>query len=334
MRDCFRSWGLKSDIVCDPPHILPQLRKEAVELARFIPACRPEDVVLLHLSIGSVVNETFARLPCRKAILYHNITPASYFEAVNRKTALDLARGREQTGRLAGVAAVNMADSRFNADELEAIGYRDVKILPLILNLDGLRQEVDRKTLRRFDDGRVNVLFVGRCVPNKKIEDALRAFDCFQKSVAPFSRFIHVGSFAGTERYYAMLLTQAKKWELDQVHFAGAATQPQLNAFYRCASVFLCMSEHEGFCIPIIESMACDVPVMAFAAAAVPETMDGAGILFREKRYEPVAEMLGRVTKDAALRAAVLRGQRERLARYRQRDLAAELRRHLSPLLE
>jgi len=178
------------------------------------------------------------------------------------------------------------------------------------------------------------VLFVGRCAPNKKIEDALRTFYHFQKTVEPASRFIHVGSFAGTERYYAYLLAQAKNLQLDAVHFLGPATQSQLNACYRCARVFLCMSEHEGFCIPLLESMACGVPVLAYAAAAVPETLDGAGILFREKNHPLLAELLGRVAQAGALRDAVLRGQAERLARYRRRDLAAELREHLAPLLE
>lgn len=333
LRTMFRNWGFRSDVFCDPPHILPQLRQDAIDVAAYTTAAASDDVALLHLSIGSPVNDVFARLPCRKAILYHNVTPSFHFDAVNRRLALDLARGREQMMRLAGAAAVNMADSRFNAGELEAAGYRDVRVLPLILDLDGFGRDVDRGILKRFDDGRVNVLFVGRCAPNKKIEDGLRTFRLFQSCVEPFSRFIHVGSFAGTERYYSMLLTQAKRWELDAVHFAGSATQPQLNAFYRCASVFLCMSEHEGFCIPILESMAADVPVLAFAAAAVPETMDGAGILFSEKRHEAVAEMLGRVVRDAALRKAVLAGQRARVARYRSRDLAAELRGHLAPLI-
>lgn len=332
MRSLFRSWGCVSDIFSETARILPELRPEARDVADGVATARPDDVAILHLSIGSAVNEAFAALPCRKAILYHNVTPPHYFDLINRQTALHLARGHEQVARLAGTAEVNLADSQFNADELTALGYANVRVLPLVLDFHRLAETPDRRVGRRFRDGKVNVLFVGRVAPNKKIEDALAAFFVFNRCIEPESRFIQVGSFAGAERYYYLLLTQVKEFG-GGVHFAGSVPQAQLNAYYACADVFLCMSEHEGFCIPIMESMAHDVPVLAYAAAAVPETMDGAGVLFREKRHEAVAEMMGCLVRDATLRASVIRGQRARLARYRERDLGAELRSHLAPLM-
>jgi len=334
MRDIFRSWGHASEIFSETRRILPELRRQARDLAEYAAAPHPDDITLLHLSMGSPVNECFASLPCRKVILYHNVTPSLYFELVNRETAANLARGRDQLKALSGAAAVNLADSRFNAGELEAIGYRDVRVLPLVLDTRKVSGRPDKATLKRFKDGKVNVLFVGRCAPNKRIEDALTAFFCFHRFVEGNSRFIHVGSYAGTERYYHLLVTQARELAMHGVHFAGSVPQPHLNAFYAAADIFLCMSEHEGFCIPVLESMAHDVPVMAYAAGAVPETMDGAGILFREKRFELIAEMMGSLTKDKAFRSAVLNGQRERLERYRKRNLPAELREHLAPLLK
>jgi L-malate glycosyltransferase len=333
MRDIFRSWGHESCIFSETKRILPQLRKQARDVSEYCAAARPEDLVLLHLSIGSPVNEAFRSLPCKKAILYHNVTPAHYFDLINQRTAYNLAKGREQIAALAGVAEVNMADSRFNADELRALNYTDVRVLPLILDLEKLRAKPDRKTLTKFSGDLKNILFVGRCVPNKKIEHLINAFAYFQNTVDGNSRLIHVGSYAGSERYYYLLLTHMRDLGIRNVHFAGAATQAQLNAFYRCADLFLCMSEHEGFCIPVIESMLLDVPILAYAEAAVPETMDGAGVLFSEKRYDLVAEMMGRLIGDRNLRDAVLRGQRERIARFTSRDLPAELRKHLSPLL-
>lgn len=334
LRAVFRSWGFQSDIFSELKRILPELRKHARNVTEYASTATPEDIVLLHLSIGSPVNDIFASLPCQKAILYHNATPSHYFDLVNKKTARDLARGREQIKSLANTATVNIADSKFNANELVELGYRNVKLLPLLLDIDRLCSASDRKTLKKFDDDTVNVLFVGRCAPNKRIEDALKTFYYFHKSVEPDSRFIHVGSFAGTERYYYLLLTQARELGIDGfVHFAGSVPQSQLNAFYKCAHIFLCMSEHEGFCIPVIESMVHDVPVMAYAAAAVPETMDGAGILFHEKRFDMIAEIMGRLIRDAAFRSAVIREQQKRLARHMGRNLASELRQHLAPLL-
>ena len=334
LRRLFRSWGYESEIVSERNHTPPELRDQTLDLAAYAPSCKRDDIVLLHLSIGSAVNDVFASLACRKAILYHNVTPSCYFESVNKKTAYLLEKGRQQIKALAGAAAVNMADSRFNADELSACGYRDVKVLPLVLDLQTMKTAPDARTVRKFHDGRTTVLFVGRCVPNKRIEDCLTAFYYFHRFVDPQSQFIHVGSFAGTERYYSLLLAQARELGLasQSIHFAGAVTQAQLNAFYRCAHVFLCMSEHEGFCIPLIESIVHDVPVLAYAAGAVPETLDGSGVLFREKRFEAIAEMIGRLAKDAPLRAGVITRQRERLSRYEKRDLAADLRALLAPL--
>ena len=334
LRSLFRSWGYESEIFSEVRRIPPELRGEARDVAEYELQCRSDDVVVLHLSIGSIVNEVFLHLRCRKAILYHNVTPAHYMAPVQKQIAQILARGEQQVKDLAGIAEVNMADSRFNADELAEIGYSNVKILPLVLDYSKLSEKPDRKVLKEFNDDLTTILFVGRCAPNKKIEDLLLAFAYFQRNVNADSRFVHVGSHAGLERYYYALKAMCRDWKLRNVHFAGTTTQSELNAFYRSADIFLCMSEHEGFCIPVIESMVHNVPVMAYAVGAVPETLDGSGILFDNKDFRMIAEMMGQLTQNQSLRSSVLLGQVERLERYRRRDLASELRRHLSPLLQ
>ena len=248
--------------------------------------------------------------------------------------AHQLALGREQARALAGVAEVNLADSAFNATELETLGYGCAGVFPLYLDFKRLRAAPDRALLAKYADGLVNILFVGRGAPNKCLDDVLAAFYYFQKYVEPQSRLIHAGSYTGLESYQALLLTRVHDWQLSNVELTGSIPQAQLNACYRSAHVFLSMSEHEGFCIPLIEAMVHDVPVLAFAAGAVPETLAGAGVLFKEKRFDLVAEMLGRLGHDAGLRDAVLARQRERLDLYEHRDLETELRAHLAPLLE
>ncbi len=332
LRECFRQWGFESEIFCETKRILPELRKDAHDITTCSPA--PSDVVLLHLSIGSPVNEAFRLLPCRKALLYHNVTPPEYFRAINPQTADSLARGRDQVKALAGAADVNLADSRFNAEELKAFGYSDVRVLPLVLDLDQLVGSSDRKVLRQFRDGRTNILFVGRCVANKCIEDLIGTIALYTRTIDSNARLIQVGSFAGSEPYYAFLLARCRELGLDaEVHMAGSVTQAQLNAYYEVSDVFLSMSDHEGFCIPVLEAMVHDLPVIAHGAAAVPETMDGAGVVLKEKNFELAAETIGRVVSDSSLRNAIVEGQRERLNRYRSRDLESELRQHLEPFL-
>jgi len=333
MRSLFRQWGYESEIFCEQKRILPELRGEARELSGVAALLHEDDVVLLHLSIGSPANELFPALKGRKALLYHNITPPEYFRLIQPATAQQLAKGREQALALAGVAIVNLADSRFNADELMQWGYINPQVLPLMLDFGRLTGAADRAAFKRFRDGKKNVLFVGRCAPNKKIEDVITLFAFFQKAVEPDSRLILAGSYAGTERYQRLLLTMVRDLKLENVVFTGSIPQAELNACYRAADVFVCMSEHEGFCIPLIEALVQGVPILAYAAAAVPETLDGAGVLFGAKRYEEMAEMMGCLARDARLRKAVLAGQAERVRQFKELNLAGELRRHLEPLL-
>jgi len=332
IRNIFRSWGFESHIYCEQTHIHPALKRDAEDISTCKPS--PSDLTLLHLSVGSNANDLFASLKCRKAILYHNVTPPHYFDMVNNQTMNHLARGRKQMENLKNAAEINMADSKFNAGELKACGYKDVKILPIIPDTNELSTAPDKKTLKQYKDGRKNIVFVGRFAPNKKIEDLVKAFFYFHKFVEPNSRLIHVGSFQGTEPYYYLTLTQVKELGLSDVHFIGSATPATLSAIFKSAHLFLSMSEHEGFCVPIMESMFHHVPVMAYSAGAVPETMDNSGVIFTEKNYKPIAEMMGKLTENTPLRSSVIKNQDERIKRYLSRNFGEELKHYLAPILE
>lgn len=329
MRFLFRQWGFSSEIVCSPARTAPEQRPEVIDFPALRDRVRPEDTAILHLSIGCEANAVFASLPCRKVILYHNITPARFFERIDPVAAAALTEGRRQARALAGVADINLAVSAFNARELAGMGYRDPGVLPLMIDLDHVHGEADGAYAARYADGAVNILFVGRVAPNKRHDDLIRVFHDFQHYVEPRSRLVMAGSYDGLEAYRTLLLGQANTLELKRVVFTGTLSQAQLNACYRTASVFLCMSEHEGFCAPLLEAMHHDIPVVAVADAAVPETLGGAGVLFRCRDYALIAETLGRLVRDAALRDAVLVRQRRRIAEYRARDFGEELRKAL-----
>jgi len=327
MRALFRQWGMASEIYCELSRAAPEVRGDVREARTLGGDLAPDDGVLLHLSIGSPVNLVFREVKARRAVRYHNITPAEYFYGIRESTAHALALGREQAAALSTVAEVNLADSEYNAAELVAWGYRDPCVVPLLLDFSGEHNlRPSRTVLRKFSDGLRNVLFVGRCVPNKRLEDVLSAFAVYQRTVEPASRLIHAGSAAGVERYHAMLLAKTREMRLRNVEWLGSVRQEDLVALYRSAHVFLCMSEHEGFCIPLLEAMFHEVPVVAYAAAAVPETLDGAGILVRQKRFDWIAESLHLAASPGPVREALLTGQRARLRRYLDRNLEAELR--------
>jgi len=333
IRQMFRSRGYHSEIYCESTRILPELRREARDISLAPGDIGDNDLVMLHLSIGSVVNDVFPNLKGVKVLRYHNVTPPQYFRALNDHIARQLEWGREQMRALAPVADLNLADSQFNADELLENGYGHAHVHPLVLQLKRLTDAPNPDVLKRYRDGLLNILFVGRCAPNKRLEDLLHALYYVQKFLEPASRLIHVGSFAGTEQYHAMLKAIARDLRLENVDMAGSVPEDHLCAYYQASHVFLCMSEHEGFGIPLLEAMQAEIPVLAYASAAVPETLDGAGLLFHEKNFDELAEWIVRAGRDPDLRARMLEGQRQRIHRYETYDAESKLIGHLAPWL-
>lgn len=334
MRKVFRGWGCRSDILSRKSSIASELRDEGRDIADAAPELGPDDVAVLHLSIGNPVNLAFRDLKCRKAIVYHNITPAKYFRLLNPLTAEDLDEGRRQLEMLAGAAELNLADSAYNASELTAAGYRDVKVLQLPIDIDSfLRGGVDEHTKRLLGGGVYNVLFVGRWAPNKKIEDLLTVMYYLTK-IEPNVRFVHVGTEAGAETYYALVRAHGKALGLTNAMALRGVSQDALNTCYASAHAFLCMSEHEGFCAPLVEAMLHQVPVLSLGSSAIPETLGGAGVLFGQPPDFPlIAETVAEVLHNAKLREEIIARQNKRIEAFRNRDLDAEMRVLFAPLM-
>lgn len=286
----------------------------------------PQDIAILHLSIGSRANHVFQNLPCHRVILYHNVTPARFFERLNPPMAAILEEGRRQVAALAGAAEINLAVSQYNARELTALGFSNVQVFPLVSDTAFGSGEIDPLMRARLtDDGCVNLLFVGRVVPNKRHDKLLQVFHDFQHTVEPRSRLIIAGSSSGQEAYKSLLLGSVHTLELKRVLLTEFLSAAELNACYASASAFVCMSEHEGFCVPLLEAMAWNLPVFADAQAAIPETLAGSGVLFQQADTQTIAETIGHVLRQPALRQAVLAKQQQRLQAYRQRDVWAEM---------
>jgi glycosyltransferase involved in cell wall biosynthesis len=174
---------------------------------------------------------------------------------------------------------------------------------------------------------------VGRIIPNKKIDDLIRVFAVYQRWVDPRSRLLLVGDHRGHERYYERLQELVRELRVDEVVFTGHVDDRDLRAYYGLAHAFLCLSEHEGFCVPLLEAMEHGVPVVAYAAGAVEETLRGGGVLLRDKPVAQVAELLHAVVHDAALRRAVLATQERAIAEVRATDFQALLLDRLAPVL-
>ena len=319
--------GLAARLWCPRENTAPEELGRCGDVRALPAAVRPDDVALLHLSIGSPANEVFRSLPCRRVVLYHNVTPPRFYARTNPATAEVLEEGLRQVRSLAGAAHANWAVSRFNADELLALGWKDVRVFPLLVPEGFARGPVDPGVRARLSDPPAdNLLFVGRLAPNKRHDRLLRIFRAYQRA-NPASRLVLAGRTAGAESYLALLLGMERALALRGVWFTDYLRADELAACYATASAFVCASDHEGFCAPLLEAMAWRVPVFAAASAAVPETLDGAGVLFApDAPPETVAETVARVLHDPALKEAVLRKQDARLARFHARDAWAELK--------
>ena len=327
-----RAAGLVSDIFAEKVH--PRVAHLARPLWEYQRVSSPDTVCVFHFSIGSAAGRLIYHAPDRLVSIYHNITPARFFLGFHPHLAGLCHHGRRELAAFAPRTELALGDSEFNRRELEEAGYARTGVLPIVVDLSLYDRPPSRVVLRRYDDQRTNLLFVGRMIPNKKIEDLIRVFAAYQRYVDPVSRLLLVGDTRGHERYFQRLLELVDHLRLDEVVFTGQVDDDDLYAYYRLADAFLCLSEHEGFCVPLQEAMVFGVPVIAYDAGAVRETLKGGGVLLKEKRPELVAELLHEVIRDGALREGVLATQARAVGEIRGTDFGALLRDRLRPVLE
>jgi glycosyltransferase involved in cell wall biosynthesis len=277
---------------------------------------RQGHVTIFHFALPSPMTGAFASLTGLKVLQYHNITPAAFFAPYDAQMFRLAALGRDELRSLAGRVDLALGDSEFNRQELETLGFARTGVMPIAVDLERLTGAPRRPALEKIlGDGLINFLFVGRIVPNKRIEDHIRLAEIYKRYVDSYYRFIFVGRYDGLPRYHAMVRALIVQYQMlpERFIFTGGVPDDDLAAYYRWADAYVSLSEHEGFCVPLVEAMATDVPVLAYAAGAVPETLGGAGVLFAPKDLELAAEMLGTLVYDRPVRDRIISGQRRRV---------------------
>jgi ADP-heptose:LPS heptosyltransferase/glycosyltransferase involved in cell wall biosynthesis len=272
------------------------------------------DAIIYHHSIGSAVTPAVLAHPGPKSLIYHNITPHQFLEPYLPLHARLCREGRNDLPTLASSFTVSVGDSSFNAEELSDAGFQNPGVLPICIDPAIWAILPDPLVMKRLLDGRTNILFVGRLSPNKKQEDLIFAFSKL-RALDPSARLILVGTPVVTDDLYLACLRQlcTELDMADSVEFTGHVTESQLVAYYRTAHLFWSMSEHEGFCVPLIEAMWYDVPVLAYASSAVPETMATSGALFTTKDdATALAARALQLTRDPESRRAIITSQKQR----------------------
>jgi L-malate glycosyltransferase len=297
-------------------------------------AARLGNVTIFHFALPSPMTEAFASLTGMRVLQYHNITPAAFFAPYDAQLFRLAALGRHELRSLVGRVDLALGDSEFNRQELDELGFTPTGVMPIAVNTDRLTTAPRRPALEKIlGDGLINILFVGRIVPNKKIEDHIRLAEVYKRYIDSYYRFIFVGRYDGLPRYYAMVRALIVQYRMlpERFLFTGAVPDDDLAAYYRWADAYVSLSEHEGFGVPLVEAMSTDVPVLAYAAGAVPETLGGAGVLFSPKDLELAGEMLGMLVYDRGIRERVLEGQRHRRRDFAPERIEARLKEVLAP---
>jgi L-malate glycosyltransferase len=330
VRQMLRNRGHRSDIYALT--IDEDLRGDVIPFAD--DGATRGDVTIFHFALPSPMTEAFARLRGGRVLQYHNITPAAFFAPYDAQLFRLAALGRQELQSLAGRVDLALGDSDFNRRELEELGFAPTGVFPIAVDTTRITGAPRRPALEKIlGDGLINILFVGRIVPNKRIDDHIRLAELYKRYIDSYYRFIFVGRYDGLPGYYAQIRALIAEFRMlpDRFWFTGPVPDGDLGAFYRWADAYVSLSEHEGFCVPLVEAMAADVPILAYDAGAVPETLGGAGVLFSPKDLEFAAETLGMLVYDRSVRDAVLQGQRHRLQDFTLDRVDARLSEVLTP---
>ena len=270
-----------------------------------------------------------ADLPCRKFLVYHNITPPRFFEETDPFHSYGV-KGYSQLSQFREIVESTIAVSPFNARQLKQRGFQNVTVIPLLKDFAAIRYAAHSKTPYYDQSAVLRLLFVGRLVPHKCQHELVEFVDRVRSIGRVPLGLVLAGPFDDASGYKSQLDELVRISGLGtHVKITGQVTDEELFGWYRAASAYISLSDHEGFGVPLVEAMAFDLPVIAYASAAVAETLGDAGITILDKDPARILGPLIRLHEDRSFRGEVIRSQRQRLLRFNRKRIESELRRWL-----
>jgi len=275
-------------------------------------------IKILHFAVPSPLTDFFLKSNGKKVLVYHNITPSHFFVDFSEHLVRMTSEGLLQMKRLRDCFDLSTAVSFYNARDLQENHFRNIEVFPLMINLEDFAKPHSQAFCDLFQDERKNIIFVGRITPNKKVEDLVKMLFYYKKYISPSIRMIVAGNTHTLPKYFYAVQDLASKFLLtsEDIFFTGHIPFEELLSVYRLGDIFVSMSEHEGFCGPLIESCYFGIPILAFDAGAISETLQKAGITFKEKRYEWVSGLVEKIIFDNGLNSRLKNLARERVNQY------------------
>ncbi len=320
MKQFLRSKGFSSQIYC--LNCDEDLENDSEFFKNFK---KPErsDITILHYALPSPLTKEFMELSNKKVMIYHNITPPEFFIDYSEEMTRISMLGRKELQSLVSHVDLAFADSEYNRSELEEMGYEQTEVFSLFVDFDKYEKSESKFIYNLFNDDRINIVFVGRIVPNKKIDDLIKVVFYYKKFISPLVRLIVIGKTSSLPKYYQSLIRLADEFYLkpEEICFTGHIPDEEMFAIYKASDLFLSMSEHEGFGLPFIESMVFDVPILAYNCTAVPYTLDGAGILINKKKIDYISELVDIVARNNQIRNEIIKRQKQSLQRFKEKGL-------------
>ncbi len=321
IQDVLKKCGFFSEIYVE--HVAEELSERIHSFKSYKPEA--DDHILIHHSMGHEQLEWIVSLPVKKILVYHNITPAEFFPPDSPFRHYSLV-GREQLLSLKSEVCASIADSELNASELHSIGYQDVSVIPMLLDIEAFQATLPDPAILNTVDNSYTILFVGRISPNKCQHDLLDVLEHLRQMHSKNVRLVLVGGYDIEDAYYRELQDKILLAGLENnVLITGKVSDQELVAWYKVADIFLCMSEHEGFGVPLIEAMALDLPVVACKHGNIPYTMEGAGLVLKERNPVQIAALLKIISNNRIFKRSIVSYQQKRVEKMRRGRLVKSL---------
>jgi glycosyltransferase involved in cell wall biosynthesis len=315
-----RDMGFASEVFVEDAHISPEVGTQVHEHTTWDALAQPGDLAIVHYSIDSPAFDYALDRAAKSAVHYHNVTPAELLWRDLPALAAQCRDGRTRLADLTGRVVRSASDSQFNAQEMLALGLPPADVVGILRQRLPISPRTPDAT-----NARPRLLFVGRGVPNKCQHELIMAVAALSDAGVDAELRL-VGSWGGSRTYFERCMRTARMLGVaDSVVVLDSLNDEDLAQEYADADVFLCLSDHEGYCVPLLEAMAADLPIVAFAAGAVPETLGRAGLLLTDKSPSMVAEAVAAVL-GGALASEMGAGRGAQLAHHSREATTQRLR--------